>query len=35
MYGWGAATSPPTQWLYMGDWMGQQNIWFTTSVPPR
>ena len=32
MYGWGASNpSPPAQWLYMGDWMGQHNIWFNTS----
>jgi hypothetical protein len=28
-YRWGAAfPTPPDQWIYMGDWQGQTNIWF-------
>ena len=26
-YNWGDMT-PPDQWIYIGDWQGQQNIWF-------
>lgn len=27
-YSWYPRTTPPDQWIYMGDWQGQHNIWF-------
>jgi hypothetical protein len=27
-YSWYPRTTPTDQWVYMGDWQGQQNIWF-------